>query len=169
MRGVTLLLAVVALGCGGDSGGPSTTFPNAAGNYNITGGFDGFTASQASFTGTVTLTQASREQGTLGGSMSVTATLGTDVLTGSDDALDQASVATNGAVTFTMTDPSGTWTFDGTLSGNSINQGRHTLNAPGTGSISGSWTGTRTSSSVSAMSTRGTASRLAAIGGALKR
>jgi hypothetical protein len=169
MRGVTLLLAVVALGCGGDSGGPSTTFPNAAGNYNITGGFDGFTASQASFTGTVTLTQASQTQGTLGGSMTVTATFGGDDLTGSDGSLEQASVATNGAITFTMTDPNGTWTFDGTLSGSSITQGRHSLNAPGTGTISGSWSGTRTSSSASAMSIRGTASRLAGIASTLKR
>lgn len=101
--------------------------------------------------------------------MTVTATLGGDVLTGGDPALDQASVATNGAITFTMNDPSGTWTFDGTLSGSSITQGRHSLNAPGVGTISGNWTGTRTSSSVSAMSTRGTGSRLAAIAGALKR
>jgi hypothetical protein len=60
--------------------------------------------------------------------------------------------------------------FDGTLSGTSINQGRHTLNAPGAGSISGSWTGTRvTTTSVPTMSVRGTASRLGAIAGALKR
>jgi hypothetical protein len=170
MRSVTFLVAIIAFGCGGDdSNAPNPAFPDAAGVYNITGNFDGYPESQASFTGTVTLTQATRTQGTLGGSASITATLGSDVLTGTDDALSQASVASNGAITFTMVDPSGTWTFNGTLSGNSINQGRHTLNAPGTGSISGSWTGTRTTSSSSAMSIRGTAAGLSGIVGALGR
>jgi hypothetical protein len=135
----------------------------------MNGGFDGFTSSQASFIGTVTLTQATRAEGTLGGSATVTATVGTDVATATEDALTQASVSTNGAITFTMTDPSGTWTFTGTLAGNSITQGRHTLTAPGTGTISGSWTGSRTASSVSAVSTSRTAGGLTAIVGAFDR
>ena len=169
MRGITLLVVVFAFGCGGDSNAPNPAFPDAAGVYSMNGGFDGIPSSEASFIGTLTLTQASRAQGTLGGSATVTATIGGDAITATEDALTQASVSTAGAITFTMTDPSGTWTFTGTLAGNSIAQGRHTVSAPGTGTISGSWTGSRTASSVSATSTRGTAEGLTAIVGAFHR
>jgi hypothetical protein len=170
MRCVVLVVALVVMGCGGgDSNAPNPQFPNAAGTYNMTGGFDGFTTSEASFSGTFTLTQASLTQGALGGSANVTVRLGDQIGTVTDNAVERASVSSAGVITFTMTDPDGSWTFNGTLAGSSINGGRHTLNVPGTGVISGDWTGSRTASSVSAMSTRGTASGLRAIGRALTR
>jgi hypothetical protein len=169
MRSVVLVVALVVLGCGGgDSNAPNPTFPNAAGTYNMTGGFDGFTTSEASFSGTFTLTQASLTQGTLGGSANVTVRLGDQIGTVTDNALEQATVSTAGVITFRLSDPDGTWTFNGTLAGSSVTGGRHTLNVPGSGVISGDWAGSRTASSVSAMSTRGTAG-LGAIAGALTR
>jgi hypothetical protein len=169
MRGGMIFLALVVVGCGGDSSAPSPAFPDAAGVYNVSGDFDGTPSEEASFTGTVTLTQASRDQGALGGSASMTAKFGSDAATASDDALDQASVSTAGAITFTLVDPSGSWTFTGTLAGNSITGGRHTLDVPGTGTISGNWTASRTTSSTSAMRIQKRASGLGAIAGALRR
>jgi hypothetical protein len=170
MRGVKLLVALVVLGCGGgDSNAPNPAFPNAAGVYTMTGGFDGFTASEASFSGSFTLTQASLTHGTLGGSANVTVRLSDQIGTVTDNAVERASVSSAGAITFTITDPDGSWTFNGTLAGSSITGGRHTLNVPGTGVISGDWTGSRTASSVSAMSTRGAALGLGSIGRVLTR
>jgi hypothetical protein len=169
MRAVVLLVSLAVIGCGGgDSNAPNPAFPDAAGVYSVSGDFDGLTPAEASFVGTVTLTQASREGGTLGGSASITATVGSDAATASDDALDQASVSQTGALAFTLVDQSGTWTFTGTLSGNSITGGRHTLNVPGSGTISGNWTGTRTAASALVMSPRGTATDLRALARALQ-
>jgi hypothetical protein len=170
MRGVVLLVALVAVGCGGgDSNAPNPAFPDAAGTYNVSGGFDDTPSADASFVGTVTLTQASRSQSTLGGSASLTATIGGDVLAATDDALDQASITSTGALTFTLIDPSGSWTFTGNLSGNSITGGRHTITVPGTGSISGNWTATRTTSTTTAMSVQGTTTDLKTLRSALHR
>jgi hypothetical protein len=169
MRRLVLLVPLLVIGCGGgDSNAPTPAFPNVAGTYTMTGGFDGFTTTEASFTGNFTLTQASQAQGALGGNASITARFGDQIATVSDNALDRASVTNTGAITFTLTDPSGTWTFNATVGGSSVSGGRHTLNVPGTGTVSGDWTGSRTATAVSAMSSRGTAG-LGAIGRALTR
>jgi hypothetical protein len=170
MRRLMLLVPLLVIGCGGgDSNAPNPAFPNASGRYTMTGGFDGFTTTEASFTGNVTLTQASQAQGALGGTASITARFGDQIATVSDNAVDRASVSSKGAITFTLTDPSGTWVFTGTLGVGSIGGGRHTLNVPGTGTVSGDWTGSRSATSVSAMSTRDAALGLGAIGRALTR
>jgi hypothetical protein len=143
-HGVFYLLAVALVAnCGGDSNEPEDPFPDAAGVYEISGGFDGIPSSDASFTGTLELTQASRASGALGGSAAILAEISGEVSNITDDALSSANVSPSGVITFTATDPSGTWTFTGTLSGNTISQGRHTISS-GDVSISGSWQGTRT-------------------------
>jgi hypothetical protein len=46
MRRFLLVLLVFAwAGCGGDSSGPTETFPDVAGVYNVSGGFDGLASS----------------------------------------------------------------------------------------------------------------------------
>ena len=138
----SLLLALLAVGCGGgDSTDPADPFPDASGVYQVSGGFDGLSSGEASFEGTLTLEQASQESGALTGSASFVATIGTDVFSLSDDDLSNATVSTAGVVSFTMVG-GGTWTFTGTLVSGDLAQGRHTLSA-GSESASGDWTGTR--------------------------
>jgi hypothetical protein len=148
LSGVLVPLALLTTACGGgDSNEPEDPFPDAAGVYQISGGFDGIPSNVGSFQGTLEITQASRSSGTLQGSAAIVATLDGDVFNLSDPALANANVSPSGVLTFTMADASGTWTFSGTLSGNTISGGRHTLSA-GSESISGSWQGSRASSSV---------------------
>jgi hypothetical protein len=137
------ILVVGVVGCGGDSSDPGDPFPDASGTYEVNGGFDGIPSSVASFEGTLDLSQASQESGDLEGSASIVAEINGEVLTASDGDLSPASVSSNGTVTFTMADPSGSWTFTGTLSESSITEGRHTLTAPGSGTFSGDWSATR--------------------------
>jgi hypothetical protein len=137
------LLALAA--CGGDSNEPNNPFPDAAGVYNVSGSFDDIPSSDAHFEGTLTLTQATRETGALAGSAAILATVGTDIFNLNDPTLDAAAVSTNGVIQYTMSNGGSTWTFSGTLSGNSITGGRHTL-SDGSQSLSGAWTANRASS-----------------------
>jgi hypothetical protein len=129
-------------------------FPVAAGVYAVTGFMDGLTPDQGSITGTLTLTQASRASGTLGGSAALLARVGTDVFNIVDNDLNPANVSMAGVVAFTMSNNAGSnWTFTGTLSGTSIVNGRHTLSSS-TGSASGSWSATRTSGIIASVAGR---------------
>jgi hypothetical protein len=141
------LLSVSLLGCGGDSNGPDGAFPDAAGVYNASGSFDDLLPSVAHFEGTLTITQASRETGTLGGSAAYLATIGGDAFNVTDDAIDGAAVSPTGAISFTLVDPGGSWTFTGTLSGSTIIDGRHTI-SDGSSSYSGAWSATTASSGI---------------------
>lgn len=135
-----VLLTFALLGCGGDSNEPEEPFPDVEGVYSVEGTFDDLPASQASFEGTLELTQASRQSGTLGGSLAVLATLGDDIVNVADEALSSATVSPSGVISFTAGDGAATWTFSGTASGNSIINGRHTLSSDGD-SFSGPWRG----------------------------
>jgi hypothetical protein len=136
------LIAIAALACGGDSTSPNDVFPNSAGVYNVTGTFDGLSSSDAHFEGTLTLTQASRASGALGGSAAYLATINGSVFNLSDSAIDGATISPTGVITYTLVDASGTWTFTGTLSGTAIVNGRHTISG-GSSSFSGAWSVTR--------------------------
>lgn len=129
---------IVAAACGGGDVTAPQPFPDVAGVYNVTGGFDNVPSSQASFAGTLTLTQATRQASTLGGTFAITATINGQVLSGTLS-LQQASVSPAGVVTFVLNEGGNeTWTFTGTLAGKVIS-GRHTL-TDGTTTLSGSWT-----------------------------
>jgi hypothetical protein len=159
----TMATLALLAACGGDSTSPNDVFPDAAGVYNVNGTFDGISSSDAHFSGTLTLTQASRETGTLGGSAAYTATIGSDVFNISDDAISGGSVSPAGVVTYTMGDGSSTWTFTGTLSGSSINNGRHTLSTSSSGSNSGAWSATRATASSAQRSLTGGSGGLEAL------
>jgi hypothetical protein len=137
------LLSVSLLGCGGDSNGPDAAFPDAAGVYDVSGTFDDLPASVAHFEGTLTITQDSRETGTLGGSAAYLATIDGQVFNLTDDAIDEAAISPTGEIAFTLADASGSWTFTGTLSGTTIIDGRHTI-SDGSSSYSGAWSATTT-------------------------
>lgn len=148
MRPILVVLLAVAFAgaCGGDSSGPNDPFPNVAGVYNVSGSFDGLSSSIAHFEGTLTITQASRASGALGGSAAILATINGDVFNVSDNAIDAATVSPSGVIAYTLVDPSGSWTFSGSLSGTAIVNGRHTITS-GSSSFSGPWNATRTAAS----------------------
>lgn len=136
-----VLLTLLLSGCGGDkSNDPEQPFPDVQGIYEIEGAFDDLPAGESSFEGTLELTQASQESGTLGGSMTILITLGDDIFNVAYEDLSDASVSTSGTISFTADDELVTWTFSGTASGSSIINGRHTL-SDGSESISGAWRG----------------------------
>jgi hypothetical protein len=141
------LLSASLLGCGGDSTGPDEAFPDAAGVYNVSGSFDDLPSSVAHFEGTLTITQASRETGTLGGSAAYLATIDGNAFDVTDDAIDGAAISPTGAISFTLVDPGGSWTFTGTLSGSTIIDGRHTI-SDGSSSYSGAWSATTASAGI---------------------
>jgi hypothetical protein len=141
---VFAVLAIAACG-GSDSSGPSqhSTFPDVAGVYDVHASFDDFTASEASASGTITLTQASREAAAIGASIDLVGNIDGDIshLTG---ASADATVSTGGSITFVIGSGGATWTFTATRSGNTFT-GRHTV-TDGTNSFSGAWTGVKTAS-----------------------
>ncbi len=142
-RAVSEILPMLLLvfGCGKDGGNePEDPFPDVEGVYEIEGTFDDLPSSEASFEGTLELTQASQESGALGGSIAVLATIGDDIFNVSDEALSSATVSPTGVVAFTASGGAATWTFSGTVDGNSVTDGRHTL-SDGSQSISGDWSG----------------------------
>jgi hypothetical protein len=139
---LSIVTGFALAGCGGDSTGPKDVFPQAKGVYAVNGGFDGISTSDAHFSGTLTLTQISRETGTLGGSATYTVIIGSKSYDFNEDSLSDATVSANGVVTYTMGEGGSTWTFTGTLSGASIVNGHHTL-AESSGSVSGAWSATR--------------------------
>ena len=136
-----------------------------AGTYAISGGFDGFTSAQASFAGTVSLAQASRESPALTGNFNVTATIGGDVflLTGS---LQGATVTTARVISFASGDGSAVWSFSGTVSGTTVT-GRHTL-SDGTDSFSGNWSMQRTGNLAAMRPAKAPTGDLAALVAALR-
>lgn len=142
-RTATVVFCLLTLyGCGGgDSLTPPEPFPNVAGSYLLDGGFDGLTRGQASFGGTLTLTQTSRQSGTLGGTVSLT-TIIDGQTSGGVVPVESASVSSTGTVSFHIGGiaAGGSWTFSGTLAGTRIS-GRHTL-TDGTTAFSGDWSGT---------------------------
>ncbi len=142
-RSAPLLVATAILaGCGGDSNEPNDPFPEASGVYEASGGFDEIPSSDGSFSGTLELTQASRESGALEGAAALLVELQGDIFNLSDDVISNASVSPTGVIVFTLGDAEATWTFSGTLSGDNINSGRHTLSST-SANISGSWQGSR--------------------------
>jgi hypothetical protein len=149
LRSVLLTCAFLMACGGGDANEPEDPFPDAAGVYEISGGFDDLPTSIGSFEGTLELTQATRASGALQGSAAILATLDGDVFNLNDASLTSANVSPSGVITFTMGDNSTTWTFSGTLSGASIGQGRHTLSGGGE-SLSGNWQGTLSAGSAAA-------------------
>jgi len=141
---VTALVCALFLGCGGGGGDsliPNDPFPDAAGSYQMEGGFDGLTRNEASFTGILTLTQASRQSGTLGGSVSLSLTVDGSRSSASS-AIQSASVSPSGEIAFRLGSAAddATWTFNGTLAGSTIN-GRHTL-SDGSQAFPGNWSAT---------------------------
>jgi hypothetical protein len=138
-----LAAATALAGCGSNSGN-TDPFPDVAGVYTLQGGFDGFTAQEASFSGTVTLNQPSREQSTLDGTATVTGTINGQAVSAAGVALQNASVTPSGVVSFDLTPGSGitSWTFSGELAGTII-QGTHTLVRGGT-TNTGTFTATET-------------------------
>jgi hypothetical protein len=129
-------------GEGGDSTGPGSGFPDVAGVYSIYGRFDGLSADEAAFAGTLVLIQPSQHSGDLTGSLTMTiSSQGTANSTG-EAPIESASVTQQGAVSFRLgPSPAAGWTFTGTLVGGITITGRHTL-AGQTASFPGTWSAT---------------------------
>ncbi|HEX6405783.1 MAG TPA: hypothetical protein VFZ90_01215 [Gemmatimonadales bacterium] len=146
-RTVASIIGSLALsscgGEGGDSTGPDSGFPQVAGVYSISGRFDGLSADEAAFAGTLVLVQASRNSGDLTGSLTMTISAqGTANSTG-ESPLESASVTQEGAVSFRLgPSPAAGWTFTGTLVGGITITGRHTLTDGQTASFPGTWSAT---------------------------
>src|SRR6185436_16306849 len=142
----SILGSLVLSSCGGDGGdstGPDSGFPDVAGVYSIYGRFDGLSADEAAFAGTLVLTQPSQHSGDLTGSLTMTiASQGTANSTG-EAPIESASVTQQGAVSFRL-GPSAAagWTFTGTLVGGITITGRHTLTDGQTASFAGTWSAT---------------------------
>jgi len=137
------LIAFSLTGCGGDGDntGPDGSFPDVSGVYSVQGGFDGLTADEAAFAGTLILTQASPQSGNLSGSMTMTITAQGQVNSTGKVPLETASLSQNGEVSFRLgPSPVAGWTFTGTVAGENIT-GRHTLNGQ-TVTFPGSWSAT---------------------------
>jgi hypothetical protein len=117
------MLMAALVGCGGDATGvQNPTFPSVAGVYGINGSFSG----SLPFTGTITFSQASREQPALTGTANITVTLDTETLTFTT--ISNASISEAGLIGFNigLTGGSTSWRFQGTLSGGTIT-GTHTI------------------------------------------
>jgi len=115
-------------------------FPNGAGSYSISGTFN---TDPSTFSGTVTLVQASRLAGALTGSATGTL-LSSDGSRNTVTGLTSAAIDEDGDVSFILGTPAGTseWSFAGRLMGDSIT-GTHILRINAS-LFSGSWQGTRT-------------------------
>jgi hypothetical protein len=145
-RTVVSILGSLALsscgGEGGDSTGPDSGFPAVAGVYSIYGRFDGLSADEAAFAGTLVLVQPSQQSGNITGSLTMTISAqGTANSTG-EAPIESASVTQQGEVSFRLgPSPAAGWTFTGTLVGGITITGRHTL-AGQTASFPGTWSAT---------------------------
>ncbi len=135
--------AVLACGDSSSSGGPNDLFPDVAGVYAIQGRFDAVPPEEASFTGTVTIEQASLESSLLTGSADITLTANAGNLVINDAELQDASVTLAGVVDFTVESQANnvTWSFSGERAGDVL-EGDHTLTQGGT-SQTGTWSGQR--------------------------
>jgi len=137
--------AAAVMACGDDSsgGGPTDFFPDVAGVYTIQGGFDDVAPEDASFTGTVTIEQASLESSLLTGTADITLTADAGNLVINDAELQDATVTLSGVVDFRVESQANnvTWTFSGERAGDVL-EGRHTL-MQGSTSQMGDWSGQR--------------------------
>jgi hypothetical protein len=135
--------AVIACGDDSSSGGPNDLFPDVAGVYQIQGECDAVPPEDASFTGTVTIEQASLESSLLTGTADITLTSDAGNLVINDAELQDASVTLAGVVDFTIASPANmaSWMFSGERGGDVL-EGVHTLMQGGT-SQSGTWSGMR--------------------------
>jgi len=135
--------AAAVIACGDDSsGGGPNEFPDVAGVYTIEGQFDAVPPEDASFTGAVTIEQASLESSILTGSADITLTAVAGNLIINDAELQNATVTLAGIVEFTVVRPPDvTWTFTGERAGDVL-EGQHTL-TQGSESRSGDWSGSR--------------------------
>ena len=141
MKRLIACLALCAIAaCGGDSSTSprQSTFPAVVGVYNISGAFN---AGGLPFSGTITFTQASREQPTLDGLCAVSVQTSTGPIAFSTIAA--ASVSEAGAIGFNIGPATGTttWRFTGVVSGSSIT-GTHTL-AGSSGTFVGTFSATK--------------------------
>jgi hypothetical protein len=139
-RLVTFLALCTLAACGGDSSTApkQPAFPAVVGVYTISGSFnDG----GLPFSGTITFTQASREQPTLDGFCAVTVPTCSGPVAFST--ISAASVSESGAIGFNIGSASGsaTWRFTGVVSGSSIT-GTHTL-AGSSGTFVGTFSATK--------------------------
>ena len=140
VRSLVAMLSLFALSsCGGDSSGPDTPYPAVAGVYNIYTQFDGLTPAEISSTGTVTLTQPSRNLPDLTGTMAMIVTI-QGIPYSLNSVLGPSSVSSAGIISFSAAQNGLTWTFNGTIVNHSIS-GRHTL-TDGTDPLPGNWSGT---------------------------
>ena len=138
------LIACIALcaiaACGGDSSTSpkKPTFPAVVGVYAISGGFN---SGGTPFSGTITFSQASREQPTLDGLCAVTVQTSSGPITFST--IEAASVSEAGAIGFNIGPATGTttWRFTGVVSGGSIT-GTHAL-AGSSGTFVGTFSATK--------------------------
>ncbi|MFL5460051.1 MAG: hypothetical protein ACJ8A6_03725 [Gemmatimonadales bacterium] len=140
------LVSLALSSCGGDGGdstGPDNGFPEVSGVYSIQGRFDGLTADEAAFAGTLILDQASRQSGDLTGSLTMTISAQGQVNSTGEAPLESASVTQQGTVSFRLgPSPAAGWTFTGTLVGGITITGTHTLTNGQTASFPGTWTAT---------------------------
>lgn len=134
--------AAAVIACGDDTsgGGPNDLFPDVGGAYDVQGSFDD---ESGTFTGSVTIDQASLESSLLSGTATINlmSTGGNLNINGAE--LQDASVTLAGVVEFTIPSPaqSVTWTFTGERAGNLL-EGQHTLTRGGD-TRAGTWSGQR--------------------------
>lgn len=170
----TALCLVAVAACGGDSTEPTPPAPVVAGTYHLDLGFDQLTAAQAHSTGVATLTPVAPGSSTLSGSVTMTTTVEGEVSQQGGEVFS-AAMSPSGSVTFTIGSPDGviTWTFAGTVSGDSIH-GRHRL-SDGLFPIDGDFAGVRTAADVvgfaraASESTSETVAELRTLSGAIRR
>ncbi len=145
MRTLAAVLAALTLACGGDSTEPEPPFPAVAGVYNVTGRFNNLPGN--TFSGTLSLTQASRDAGSLTGSIALVLHSQEGVFAISSETLSAASVSTTGVLWFAIPGAIANWTFTGTKGPTGISSGQHIL-SDGTNHLSGTWEATEASSAV---------------------
>lgn len=145
-----LALALALASCGGDSAGPNPpgpVYPALGGNYQILGAFNGIPDNIGWLDGTFSIQQPSRSTETFGGQTRIVVHLDGDLFE-FEYPLSEATVTTTGAVRFVIREsPSDAWTFTAQLTGTTMN-GSHTIVAGGsTGSLSGTFTASRSAGS----------------------
>lgn len=126
----------------GESAAPPR-FPALSGTFDVAGTFNGLPSSLANFNGTITFSQASRNDSTLTGVANILVTIGSSAITVLQ--VHNARVRDNGTVLFRLPteNVTSTWAFSGMLSGTAIS-GTHVLSSPSSSSpTSGPFTATK--------------------------
>lgn len=149
-RAVSAVALVVALAsCGGESAGPNPpgpVYPALAGNYQVLGAFNSIPDDIGWIDGTFSIQQPSRSSETFSGQTHIVVHLDGELFEFEYQMTD-ATVTTVGAVRFVIREsPSDAWTFTAQLTGTTMN-GNHTFIAGGTGSLTGTFTASRTAGS----------------------